>query len=353
MAAVETGTFTDTFEASDSRWNANYGGAATSGGLGRVPCAHLGGVPQYAGLESTSPGGSDTWTIALSQISAKLVTVPAGDGATTAYCEMAILSGTSGTYLSILYDAVSGYMSFTSRTGWSDPSGVYLAYNPTNHRWLRIRDSSGTILWETSPDGNTWTTQRTLNPAPAWTGTDAVTILLDCARDGGTNDYAEWDYLNTTPTQPASVSAVAAVGAPTVSASSTVAPGTVAATAAIGAPGLSTSSTVAPGTVTATAAIDVPGLSVSSTVSPGTVAATAAVGTPTLSTSTKVTPGPVVAIATIGVPKLLQASLHPLCAQATVRGLAGSATIRVLGGTGTARGLTGSATVQGDTACLP
>lgn len=46
---------------------------------------------------------------------------------------------------------------------WSD------TYDNTNHRWLRIREASGTIYWETAPDSGgspgTWTARRTLTSA--------------------------------------------------------------------------------------------------------------------------------------------------------------------------------------------
>jgi hypothetical protein len=32
-----------------------------------------------------------------------------------------------------------------------------MAYNATNHAWWRIRESAGTIYWDASPDGSTWT----------------------------------------------------------------------------------------------------------------------------------------------------------------------------------------------------
>jgi hypothetical protein len=32
-----------------------------------------------------------------------------------------------------------------------------VAYNATNHKWLRMRESGGTTYWDTSPDGLTWT----------------------------------------------------------------------------------------------------------------------------------------------------------------------------------------------------
>jgi hypothetical protein len=32
-----------------------------------------------------------------------------------------------------------------------------VTYNATDHRWLRIRESGGTIYWDASPDRSTWT----------------------------------------------------------------------------------------------------------------------------------------------------------------------------------------------------
>lgn len=35
-----------------------------------------------------------------------------------------------------------------------------VAYSSTNHRWLRLRETAGTLFWETSADGLNWTTQH-------------------------------------------------------------------------------------------------------------------------------------------------------------------------------------------------
>jgi hypothetical protein len=54
------------------------------------------------------------------------------------------------------------------------------SYDATQHAWWRIRESGGTIYWETAPDGKTWTTQAT-NAALAF-GID----VLDVNLSGGT-----------------------------------------------------------------------------------------------------------------------------------------------------------------------
>ncbi len=39
-------------------------------------------------------------------------------------------------------------------------------YDPTQHAWWRMRESGGTLYWETAPDGHTWTVQQELTPLP-------------------------------------------------------------------------------------------------------------------------------------------------------------------------------------------
>jgi hypothetical protein len=42
-----------------------------------------------------------------------------------------------------------------------------IAYSATEHRWLRLRESGGTIYWDTSPDGSSWTQHPGL-PTQSW-----------------------------------------------------------------------------------------------------------------------------------------------------------------------------------------
>src|SRR5690606_32997647 len=55
----------------------------------------------------------------------------------------------------------------------------------------------GQVLWDTSPDGITWTNRRTIT-TPAWvtTGIDTVALDMSAHRDVGTADYAEYDNFN-------------------------------------------------------------------------------------------------------------------------------------------------------------
>jgi hypothetical protein len=49
-------------------------------------------------------------------------------------------------------------------------------YNATQHAWWRIRESGGTIFWETAPDGKSWTT-LVMAAAPAFS-LDALDVSL-------------------------------------------------------------------------------------------------------------------------------------------------------------------------------
>lgn len=65
------------------------------------------------------------------------------------------------------------------------------SYNATNHRWWRISESGGNILWDTSPDSVTWTNFHTA--AAAITVSSLKLFLLN----GGTGSNAIFESLNT------------------------------------------------------------------------------------------------------------------------------------------------------------
>ena len=126
-----------------------------------------------------------------------------------------MLTTTAGTDAGISYNAVTGNLTFASRSGFFDAGATTLTYDSTAHRWWRLRVTSGTMFWETSPDGDTWTTRRSAT-APAWvTNTDLSTSLAS-HRNDGTNNFAEYDNYNI-----ATVAGVGAVGTTTVSPAAT------------------------------------------------------------------------------------------------------------------------------------
>jgi hypothetical protein len=71
-----------------------------------------------------------------------------------------------------------------------------LAFNPTNHAWWSIIPSGGNLLFRTSPDGTTWTTQRTV-AAPGWVAATTAGYLKFELSTTTATGLAELDNLNT------------------------------------------------------------------------------------------------------------------------------------------------------------
>lgn len=173
---------------SSSLWPNSYGGATEVGGRARVPLTPGVGAGYLSAREWTLPG---------SQVTARLVTIPAANGSSFAAASIYLNSTTSGTRLGWRYNAITGNLSAENQVGFSDGSAVSLAYSGFSHAWLRIRETAGTVFWETSADGATWTVRRSL-ATPAWASSQTLTVELACARTGGTADYVEWDLLGAT-----------------------------------------------------------------------------------------------------------------------------------------------------------
>lgn len=166
-------------------WTSAGGATETAEGRLRLPAAS-GVTARYTSLRQ--------WTLANSQVAVKLAAVPAAGGSSSAYTSVSLVSATSGTRLRWYFNAVTRDLRAVSDVGGSDVSPVILPYDPIEHAWLRIRETAGTVRWETSSDGWDWVIRRSLS-TPAWVGTDQIVMELAASRSGGALDYAEWDYL--------------------------------------------------------------------------------------------------------------------------------------------------------------
>src|SRR3546814_20770439 len=91
----------------------------------------------------------------------------AGGAATEAWAQLLGTSSTSGTDAIFEVNAVTGLLTMAVRVGFVDGGAVSIAYDSTNHAWLRIREDSGTLFWDTSADGLVWTNRRS-TASPAW-----------------------------------------------------------------------------------------------------------------------------------------------------------------------------------------
>jgi hypothetical protein len=170
-------------------WGDSYGGAFEAGGQARVPCA----AGTYAGYQT-----GRAWTFAGASIYLKLATRPAASTGTNVTCNFLIICATPGTSVGFEYNAVTGMLRLASNVDYWDDDAVEIAYNTTDHLWLRLREDGTNVYWDTSPNGSAWTNRRTL-ATPAWipASVDDTAVDLWAFRDAGTTDYAAYDNVNT------------------------------------------------------------------------------------------------------------------------------------------------------------
>ncbi len=77
-------------------------------------------------------------------------------------------------------------------------------YNASTHRWLRLREASGTVFWDTSTDGSSWSNLGS-TALHGWSATDLTHVVVYISSSAsGTDDWFV-DNVNFTFAQPAAV----------------------------------------------------------------------------------------------------------------------------------------------------
>jgi hypothetical protein len=190
---------TDNFDAPTvdlGRWPDTYnedpGGAAPDqvDGRARVPCT--------AGHFAAFASGT-IYTLDSSPAQVR-VNPPAPGGATGAvFCQLLVLSSTVGTQAVFEIDVTSNLLLMAVHVDYTDEDPAVAAYDPAEHAWLRMREAGGSLYWETSPDGRTWTVQHA-EAAPAWVYDADLQAQLLAFREDGSSDYAYFDDFNIAPT---------------------------------------------------------------------------------------------------------------------------------------------------------
>jgi len=125
----------------------NSAGASEVGGRARLPCA-----TSYNNYASAS-----TYSMAGASVSVQSVTRPsAGAGTTQAYLEFSNASGSAA----ILWG--NGELSFQETVAGQAQTAVNITFDATAHAYWQIRESGGSLYWETSPTGaaGTWVIRR-------------------------------------------------------------------------------------------------------------------------------------------------------------------------------------------------
>jgi hypothetical protein len=195
------GMLTDTFDdgvRDPVLWAGSYGDIVEAGGRARVPC-----TTAFSAYQSAA-----AYTLAGSQVACRVYPPAAGGAAVEALAELLVITSVGGVDGGFSLNAATGQLKLISRVGYADAAEVVLTYDPAAHAWLRLREASGALLWETSPDGGTWTVRRTA-PSPAWTAEANLSVILAGHRDSGSNDFCEFDNFNLlrrarlTPSSPA------------------------------------------------------------------------------------------------------------------------------------------------------
>ncbi len=153
------------------------------------------GTDDYTNVQTNVPVQLDT-----DGFYVEVPTVLASTGATTCYMDMSILDvvGGGGKYIGFIIDTLANpdTIGFFCWDNYYDPSQVTLTYDPVAHRWVRLRRSGNSVLWDTSPDGVTWTNRRTLATPPSWVNYTNLAFLLEAYKDGASSSFAEFDNLN-------------------------------------------------------------------------------------------------------------------------------------------------------------
>lgn len=187
---ANTSTIVDNFDDNSINtgiWSANYGTPSETGGRARITCD--------TGYSAYATGNSYTWDDTYAQL------FPPALASATVECYQTMLLYSAlqpgGTDVGFYIDQTAGVFYCVSRTGYFDGTASPITYSGTTHAWMRILKSTTNILFQTAPDGTTWTTRRTL-AAPAWlTAATDLQLFFECHRNNGTNNFGEVDNVST------------------------------------------------------------------------------------------------------------------------------------------------------------
>lgn len=123
------------------------------------------------------------------------VIAPAGGTSRAVYI---VLSDGLGPKVQIFCDGASWNAEWYG-SGGGYIGGSYLSYSATTDAWWRIREVSGTIFFDSAPDGVTWTNRASVTTATVGLATTAVFINFLAGHFSGEAEpsYTYIDNVNT------------------------------------------------------------------------------------------------------------------------------------------------------------
>jgi hypothetical protein len=188
----------DDFTATSSEWTDS--GAGVSNGSAYINVAGSGGTPTYASKRSRQVYSWPGSPVVFGDV---IMPGVAGDTANAQLWVNDPNPAATVDRLGFEYAAATNTLTLRGQTGSGYAAigtDVTLTYDPVAHRWLSIADTGSSIVWSTSADGLTWTTQRTYSTPPAWTTKTTLQIDLEGFRSSGTNDTMRVGSINVAQT---------------------------------------------------------------------------------------------------------------------------------------------------------
>lgn|GEM_PF-1942787 len=190
MANPRLSTLQDQFSAAalnTAVWNNSSGSpnVTLDTALDRVQINCTSGYPAF--------GANGPYDFTGDAIFARISPPPVGTG-TTQFIMRVVVDANNRA--SLFFDG-GGVLTATVVNAGVSTTTVIGAYDPYGHAWWRLREASGSVLFETAPDGWTWTTRATI--AHTWSAS-AVQVIWICGYFGteaaGLASYV--DHVNTT-----------------------------------------------------------------------------------------------------------------------------------------------------------
>jgi hypothetical protein len=125
------------------------------------------------------------------------VEVPALDANVANFNVWFGLEGGYGNWIE--FDTDGNQLQYAYSVGGNTTVGYSQTYNAVQHRWWRIRESSGNTYWETSANGTNWVTRLMVpDPLPSMTALD-VELGVDCGSGCATPAGVSFDNYNRLP----------------------------------------------------------------------------------------------------------------------------------------------------------
>lgn len=141
-------TLVDTFDTQDtSKWSFGPAAAVTGGRL----VATLNSAWSGYGRSLT------TYDLTGSAVRVEIPVHPTGPSYTNTYIQLTNTGAVGGTTNGTLFQFENTTISVAQYLNGAYSTVTSGTYSATNHRWLRIRESGGSLIFDVSPDGVTWT----------------------------------------------------------------------------------------------------------------------------------------------------------------------------------------------------